>query len=229
MTFCFDIRQTPALSDVIDWKQSFFLNLISQLPCTLTISICRKDDVKNNRSSEDLNQRPSEEKKSMVANRRITKKVYASPYKSRMDKKEASMNECSYPLIFYSVNDFTENSLHLSISASEYLCAELSLTIPKVHSTAGYVDASQNVADITVEDDSSAFPLPDSHTKVIFFQGAVSFKALSDVYQQKGISALNQMKSGWGKKDAAPDLPRTEFILMRGPHGKDQCQGIVIF
>lgn len=234
--------QTPALSDVIDWKQSFFLNLICQLPCTLTVSICSKSDESGmTRAASDMMD-PSvmsgsqhdlpipRPKPTMSALRRITKKVYASPYKSRMDVKDASMNECSYPLVYYSINDYESDTLHLSIAAGEYLCTELSVTIPSVHSSAAYIKASSLIAEITVEQDSEPFPLPPDYTKVILFQGAVSFKALADVYQQKGIAAANQMRSGWGRKNSNVEVSsRIEYVLMRGPHGKGQCQGTIWF
>ncbi|KAJ3305863.1 hypothetical protein HDV03_000972 [Kappamyces sp. JEL0829] len=225
--------QTPALNDVIDWKQSFFLNLISQMPCTLTVAICTKDEHQTgkkdildpNSSSPDLaSGSGSKRANGMMATRRITKKVYASPYKSRMDVKDAFMNECSFPLVYYTVNDFDNQDLHLSISAGEYLCTELSITIPNVPSSEGYTRGTSLVAGISVADDPDPFPLPPDYSKVVLFQGAVSFKALSDVYQQKGVAAANQLKSRWGRKDSLAVGVRTEYVLMRGPHGKGQCQ-----
>ena len=225
--------QTPSLSDVIDWKQSFFLNLICQLPCTLTVAVCKKDDPKSKSSQifdpSQPQQADQEKKSAMTASKRITKKVYASPYKSRMDAKDPTTNECSYPLVYYTINDFEVETLHSIMVPGDYLCAELSVTIPDNPNSAAYVQATSLVSEITIDQDRDPFPLPPNYTKVILFQGAVSFKALSDVYQQKGVAALNQMKSGWGKKDNSINQPRTEYVLMRGPHGKGQCQGNLFF
>ncbi|KAJ3312982.1 hypothetical protein HDV04_002464 [Boothiomyces sp. JEL0838] len=216
--------QTPALTDVIDWKQSFFLNLISQLPCTLTVSICTRSNIEETKNSNGELQK----KNAMIASKRITRKVYAAPYKSRMDVKDALMNECSYPLVYYTVNDFEMDSLHLQIGPGEYLCAELSVTIPNESTSEAYVKATELVSKITLEEDTDPFPLPKNHQKVILFQGAVPFKSLSDVYMQKGVAAAHQVKQGWGRL-ADPTLvgPRTEYILMRGPQGKGQCQGTI--
>ncbi|KAJ3275945.1 hypothetical protein HDV01_006812 [Terramyces sp. JEL0728] len=213
--------QTPALTDVIDWKQSFFLNLISQLPCTLTVSICTRSNSEETRASNGELQK----KNTMIASKRITRKVFAAPYKSRMDVKDALMNECSYPLVYYTVNDFETDSLHLQIAPGEYLCAELSVTIPNESSSEAYIKATELVSKITLEEDSDPFPLPRDHQKVILFQGAVPFKALSDVYMQKGVAAAHQVKQGWGRlADPNSAGTRTEYILMRGPQGKGQCQ-----
>jgi Uncharacterized conserved protein (DUF2045) len=221
--------QTPSLTDVIDWKQSFFLNLICQLPCTLTVSVCKKGEVKSKSSQifdpSQPSQTDQEKKSGMIAIKRITKKVYASPYKSRMDAKDPATNECSYPLVYYTINDFEVENLHSILLPNDYLCAELSVTIPDNPTSAAYIEATKLVSEITLDQDLDPFPLPPNYTKAILFQGAVSFKALSDVYQQKGIAALNQMRSGWGKKENVQSEPRTEYVLMRGPHGKGQCQG----
>ncbi|KAI8922768.1 hypothetical protein BC831DRAFT_474585 [Entophlyctis helioformis] len=365
----------PVLTDVVDWKQSFFLNLISQLPCTLTVAICTRgpadtptsslapssfppaltpresvvqqlpptdspDTVQmassslapasathssppsNSPSKADLasdalphgqqlqehlpitapepttgdshqakssllrlssedplgatassasaqaptagpasaqstlpaaqpsagpsstsTKKPSS-KTRMIAKRRVTKRVYAAPYKSRMDVKDAFMNECSYPLVYYTVNDFESKDLHLPIRDREYLCVELSVTIPDDQTSASYASATDAVAAISLDQDNTPFPLPAGHAKVVLFQGAVPYSSLLDIYQQKGIAAQNQHRSPWSKMarqqfqasggdSGQPGDPmrtplRTEYIMMRGPHGKGQCQVAIV-
>ncbi|KAI8920389.1 hypothetical protein DFJ77DRAFT_546453 [Powellomyces hirtus] len=284
----------PQLDHVIDWKQTFFLNLIVQLPCTLTVAVCkrgengeRKRSLIANASQERIvlvgNSNPAlnevaspvsgtptlgsptgnggngsasatsgtgladrsgsslpRPKSKMVALQRIPKTVYAAPYKSRMDVKDAFMNECSYPLVYYTVNDYESHDLHLSIRENEYLCVELSVIIPdeqtkrdvgKWTATSG----TDRVASISVDDDPAPFPAPPGCSKIVIFQGAVPYTSLLDIYQQKGLAARNQLKLGWkkltehgngGRKggDISPPHERTEYIMMRGPHGKGQCQ-----
>lgn len=123
----------PDLSEVIDWKQTFFLNMIIQLPCLLTVSVCKKEQLnrdENDNNNNNRNSKTKQKKSKMVAVRRIMKKVYAAPYKARMDKKDSFMNECSYPLIYYSVNDYECEDLQMTITDKEYLCAELSILLP---------------------------------------------------------------------------------------------------
>ncbi|KAJ3211706.1 Fungalysin/Thermolysin Extracellular metalloproteinase 5 [Dinochytrium kinnereticum] len=295
-------KTMPTLSDMIDWKQTFFLNLIIQLPCTLTVAVCRRSSAASDAKKKSLltkasservvvvgggppvgssNEegtelqnagRPSEASSNalgeespygsstsigskptastsntsspkpaprsrMIALRRITKKVYAAPYKSRMDIKDAFMNEISYPLVYYTVNDYESFDLHLEIKEREYLCVELSVTLPNDPSRR---DLADEVAAISLEDDSAPFPVPAGCNKIILFQGAVPFSSLLDIYQQKGLAAHNQ-RSSWGKlptpgapsggrpregsMNGGPPLSeRTEYIMMRGPHGKGQCQ-----
>ena len=189
--------QPPTLNEQIDWKQSFFLNMICQQPCTLTATICTKSNAK------------------MTAHKRITKKVYAAPFKSRMDIKDAVMNECSYPLVYYTINDFESDTLHLPIFQDEYFCVQLSTVVPIDPGINSYCDATEKVQAILVNDDNNPFPTPEGYEKVILFQGAVSFNALCQAYQQKG---QNNIEQGYRH--------RTEYIQMKAPlSGDGHCQG----
>ncbi|KAJ3327998.1 hypothetical protein HDU76_010762 [Blyttiomyces sp. JEL0837] len=313
-------NKLPSLSYMVDWKQTFFLNLISQLPCTLTVSVCKRappnasddkgdlgggkdkstrrtlisrrnsndqvvvvppsttseesgtemvtgvrrpieDAVKEleesnnqglfprppptpNSSNEPIGKAATPERSGgrskMVALRRVCKKVYAAPYKSRMDVKDAFMNEISHPFIYYTVNDYESKDLHLPIREREYLCVELSVTAPLETESLSRSSADAAAA-VTIEEDPSPFPVPPGFYKVVLFQGAVPYNSLLDVYQQKGLAAQSQVRSSWGNlsgsnsslnssgrpsvKDApAKPSERTEYIMMRGPHGKGQCQ-----
>ena len=193
-----------------------------------------------------------------------------------MDIKDAFMNECSFPLVFYTINDYESRDLHLSISEKEYLCVELSVTLPPVqsnehrdahnqnesssqsHSSAKvspssqFSDPTDAVAAITLDQDTSPFPIPHNYRKIVLFQGAVPFTSLQDVYQQKGSLASSphaSLRSSWNRLTGhykqqhasgspkllsssptsnliPPIIPleRTEFVMMKGPHGKGQCQ-----
>ncbi|KAJ3296726.1 hypothetical protein HK104_001287 [Borealophlyctis nickersoniae] len=291
----------PSLTDVVDWKQTFFLNLIVQLPCTLTVAICKKasdvegerkksllgmpseekiyvvggesgaaesgrgengsgtlndaageatDKAHNGSSSSSLPCSPSNDaattpasaaassgarKSRMIALRRVTKKVYAAPYKSRMDVKDAFMNECSFPLVYYTVNDYESRDLHLPICEREYLCVELSAIFPLPDSISPSSPTGPSPLEVPLDVDNSPFPVPAGHGKVVLFQGAVPFSALLDIYQQKGLAVQNQLRLSWSKlahagmggdptKGDIPVPQRTEYVMMRGPHGKGQCQ-----
>lgn len=255
-------KQMPQLSHIVDWKQTFFLNLIIQLPCTLTVAVCRRlPSVRVKRDIEEEgvemvarggtgvsgNNKPAQSKSRMVALRRITKRVYAAPYKSRMDVKDAFMHEVSFPYIYYTVNDYESQDLHLPINPHEYLCVELSVVTPLKHRTTP-TTTTPTTEDITVpiETDSTPFPVPHGYEKVVLFQGAVPYASLLDVFQQKAAAAAaaaatSGLRRSWGQ--IAQQQPqsqqytyrgstgsitggdqRVEYIMMRGPHGKGQCQ-----
>ena len=58
----------------VRWKETLYLNLLVQLHCELTVAVCTKTVSADGRST-------------MQAQRHVTKRVYASPSKTRMDKK----------------------------------------------------------------------------------------------------------------------------------------------
>ena len=60
----------------VRWKETLYLNVIVQLHCELTVAVCTKTVHPDGRSS-------------MHALNHTTKRVYASPSKTRMDKKGA--------------------------------------------------------------------------------------------------------------------------------------------
>ncbi|CAG8637387.1 4882_t:CDS:2, partial [Scutellospora calospora] len=103
-------RVMPSLDDKVLWKETFFLNLIVQLPCKLTVAVCTRTPADN---SDGQNQ-----KTSMTCSRKhVSKRVYALPTKSRMDIKETSM-ECSYPVIYYVIDDYEDMFEHLIVTTN---------------------------------------------------------------------------------------------------------------
>ncbi|KAJ3207482.1 hypothetical protein HDU82_003705 [Entophlyctis luteolus] len=240
----------------INWMETFFLNLIVQTHCVLTVSVCKRDashskrystppervlgkplvppgspDAESARNSP-VSSASQQSKSKMVALRRISKKVYAAPYKSRMDVKDAFMNECAYPLVYYTVNDYESSDLHLHIQEREYLCVELSVLVPE--NMGDTLEASMNSANSTfplppsVAADPTPFPVPEGFKKVVLFQGAVPYTALLDIFMQKGgASSAYQKKTSreWGSLSTKNlKTERTEYIMMRGPRGKGVCQ-----
>ncbi|PKK62581.1 hypothetical protein RhiirC2_759402 [Rhizophagus irregularis] len=112
----------PPLDDAVLWKETFFLNLIVQLPCKLTVAVCT-------RTPNDNSNGPNQKTSMTCSKKHVSKRVYALPTKSRMDVKETSM-ECSYPLIYYVIDDYEDMFEHLIVTDGEYLCVELAVTIP---------------------------------------------------------------------------------------------------
>ena len=63
----------------VRWKDTFFLNFLVQLPYKLTVAVCSKSVT-------------SEGKAKMMMLKSVTKRVYASPNKTRMDQKGTNSN-----------------------------------------------------------------------------------------------------------------------------------------
>lgn len=112
------------------------------------------------------------------------------------------------------MHDHVLNSV--ALEKNQYLTVELAIVIG---------ENQENTADlinqITIQRDSTPFPIPTNHNKAILFQGAVSFASLLEIYQQKEMATQNQMSV---KQRITGVSSKEEFVMMRGPNGKGQCQ-----
>ncbi|KAL1921214.1 uncharacterized protein VTP21DRAFT_10930 [Calcarisporiella thermophila] len=227
-------NQLPPVDDLVLWKETFYLNLIVQLPCKLTVAVCRR--VTEN------------DKTSMMCSRKhVSKRVYALPTKSRVDMKESRW-ECSYPLIYYVIDDYEDMFANLVVKEGEYLCVELAVTIPHATNTEDLQQKQRRQRDKSgnhhelddsgdeedEEDDGGPFtpyglsgssrasnkPFPQpSATKITLFQGAASYSAMLDIYRQKSVGKSSSRRFHLGSHK-----PSTEYIMMRGPGGKGHAQ-----
>ena len=128
----------------------------------------------------------------------------------------------------------------MEINEKEYLCVELSILLPKPGNSE---EEDSNLTSMNrplsgsqerfLETDSSPFPTPPNFYKIVLFQGAVPYTSLYDVYVQKGLTQ-NALKMSWSRLSDANKITkepparvnsnRVEYIMMRGPRGKGQCQ-----
>ncbi|KAG0346216.1 hypothetical protein BG004_002163 [Podila humilis] len=211
---------TAEQETVVLWKDTFFLNVIVQLQCKLTVAICSR--------VAETNPRTGITKTSMTCTRKyVSKKVYALPTKSRMDVKEESV-ECSWPLIYYVIDDYEDSFEQLMVRDNEFLCVELAVTVPGISdSRTGRSDIDGGGSDKQhwspapkSEGPQPGKPFPSSSKtgKVTLFQGAAGFKNLLQIYQQKSSSKV-------GKRfKLGPHTVPTEFVMMRGPGGRGHAQ-----
>ncbi|KAF9411814.1 hypothetical protein BGZ94_001227 [Podila epigama] len=206
---------------VVIWKDTFFLNVIVQLNCKLTVAICSR--------VAETNPLTGITKTSMTCTRKhVSKRVYALPTKSRMDVKEESV-ECSWPLIYYVIDDFEDSFEQLMVRDNEYLCVELAVTIPSSSTSLSSAerqnynnsDNFSNPTSPTTDGPQVGRPFPAASKttgKVTLFQGAAGFQSLLGIYQQKSASKVGR------RFKIGPHVVPTEFIMMRGPGGKGHAQ-----
>ncbi|KAJ2725347.1 hypothetical protein GGI07_001355 [Coemansia sp. Benny D115] len=213
----------PPMTEVIMWKETFLLNLIVQMPCKLTVAVCR-------RRSKQGTQRGG----MSVVRKHVSKRVYALPNKSRMDrpKDNVSPPECSWPYIYYVIDDYEDMFEDMFIKKGEYLCVELSARIPvpeDPHSApppSSKGDSGEKPVSVASQDGNvfnsvrSRLTSAASGTgtcKIVLFQGAASYSALIDNYVHR-LSSKNMLHR-LRKPTYTP-----EFIMMRGPGGKGHAQ-----
>ncbi|KAK9721360.1 hypothetical protein K7432_003502 [Basidiobolus ranarum] len=190
----------PQLEDAVLWKETFFLNLIVQLPCKLTVAVCKRNT--------DDTATPGLKTSMTCTWKHVSKRVYALPSKSRMDSKDSRW-ECSYPLIYYVVEDYEYMFEQLVVKEGEYLCVELAVNLS---------DEEDETLEESSDEENQFGKKSSSDNKITLFQGAASYSALLDLYRQK---ASNKIKSRFV---LGPSIPPTEYIMMRGPGAKGHAQ-----
>ncbi|KAF9348057.1 hypothetical protein BGX26_000491 [Mortierella sp. AD094] len=219
---------------VVLWKDTFFLNVIVQLPCKLTVAVCSR--------VAETNPITGATKTSMTCTQKhVSKRVYALPTKSRVDVKEATV-ECSWPLIYYVIDDYEDMFEQLLVRDNEYLCVELAVTLP---SSAGLGSGPLSPSSPTSRQlhrgmsqethwnkisgndglqVGKPFPMMSGRgsgggsDKITLFQGAAGFSNLLGIYQQKAASKVGR------KFRFGPHTVPTEFVMMRGPGGRGHAQ-----
>ncbi|KAJ1841804.1 hypothetical protein LPJ73_005998 [Coemansia sp. RSA 2703] len=213
----------PPIAEVIMWKETFLLNLIVQMPCKLTVAVCR-------RRSKQGSQRGG----MSVVRKHVSKRVYALPNKSRMDRPKDNVTppECSWPYIYYVIDDYEDMFEDMFIKKGEYLCVELSARIPvpedplAAPASKGVADSNEKPISVASQDGNvfnsvrSRLTSAASGTgtcKIVLFQGAASYSALIDNYVHR-LSSKNMLHR-LRKPTYTP-----EFIMMRGPGGKGHAQ-----
>ncbi|KAJ1733522.1 hypothetical protein LPJ61_001516 [Coemansia biformis] len=218
----------PPMSELVMWKETFLLNLIVQMPCKLTVAVCRRK-VKQGAQRSGMS----------VVRKHVSKRVYALPSRSRMDRPRdtASPPECSWPHIYYVIDDYEEMFEDMFIKKGEYLCVELSARIPAPNMPddalatppSGPLSGSSEKPVSLVSQDGSTGVFNSVRSrltsaaasagscKIVLFQGAASFGALVDNYVHR-LSSKNMLHR-LRKPTYTP-----EFIMMRGPGGKGHAQ-----
>ncbi|KAJ2065824.1 hypothetical protein GGI17_000093 [Coemansia sp. S146] len=225
----------PHISEVIMWKETFLLNLIVQMPCKLTVAVCKRRSKQGG----------AQQRGGMsVVRKHVSKRVYALPSKSRMDrpKDNACPPECSWPYIYYVIDDYEDMFEDMFIKKGEYLCVELSARIPVPDHAEEQLSLASPAKTMAMADGGSfgsekpvSYASQDGNvfnsvrsrltsansatgtTKVVLFQGAASFGALIDNYVHR-LSSKNMLHR-LRKPAYTP-----EFIMMRGPGGKGHAQ-----
>ncbi|KAI3662626.1 hypothetical protein MP638_000736 [Amoeboaphelidium occidentale] len=224
-------NKTPQLDDLVSWKETFILNVLSQLSYEMAVSVCERKSIQDTdvRSSEESLETPegsNNDKKVMVPVQTVRKTVFCSPHKARMDKK-GSDAEFSYPVLYFYVNDFEETFKDLVIKEGQYLCVELGLIVQQPASNLSHA-MEGDIGQSTIQES----PLSGDNLIINLFQGAVPFKLLLETYitKSRNRSALSlhklgkQIFKGSASSRFDEEEENTEYIMMRGPQGKGHAQ-----
>ncbi|CAI7924146.1 unnamed protein product [Closterium sp. NIES-53] len=201
-------------ADEVDWRRSFYLNLICHTEFTLTVAICSRQDLEAHRRSSKAPVHPIS---------KVTKRVFASPSKARIDVDTSKAQETlpSFPEICFAVDDY-DNTFEAVVLEDRDHCFCVMLN---AHGGAAFPpddvvekvnpDGSRRLFRRGTSSEAKALgEATDGQPKITLFSGFVSYPLVRSAFQ-----GGNTGFSMWGQVQ----LPKPEKLVMRGPGGRGEA------
>ncbi|MCD9639179.1 hypothetical protein HAX54_023555 [Datura stramonium] len=206
-------RWAPKLDDLIgasasdvDWRRSFYLNLIAQTSFSVTVAICSQQVLKNYQTGKDGPLSPVY---------KVVKTVYASPSRINfhLDSRKEVETTSAYPEICFAVDDFDSTFDAVVLTDVDHCyCVLLN-----AHDGAAFprerIQQDCSPAD-TSRSDTSSGKIPTS--KITLFSGFVSYQMVRDAYDAG--------RSGFGSLLSLHSVGKTDRIYMKGPGGRGEVE-----
>ncbi|XP_024030367.1 uncharacterized protein KIAA0930 homolog [Morus notabilis] len=207
-------RWAPKLDNVVgeisvdvDWRRSFYLNLIAHTSFTVTVAICSHQELLNHQAARDTPLSPIY---------KVVKTVYASPTRVnfQLDSKKEAETKPAYPDICFSVDDFDSTFDAVVLTETDHCYCVL---LNADGGAAFPVDNKQHDSSST---DSSSRRTDTSNantknTKLTLFSGFVSYQMVRDAYDAD--------RSRFGSLLAFRNSPgKTDRLYMKGPGGRGE-------
>lgn len=210
-------RWAPKLDNIIsekfmevDWRRSFYLNLIAHTSFTVTVAICSNQVLQKHRVGDDTPLTPIY---------KVVKTVYASPSRVNfhLDAKKEVETFPAYPDICFAVDDFDSTFDAVVLTDTDHCYCVL------LNAHAGAAFPSETL--VSVCDPSASGSSPEAHddsgkkkkTKVTIFSGFVSYHMVRDAYDvgRHRFGSLLSFSHSSGK---------TDRLYMKGPGGRGEVE-----
>eukprot|EP01018_Ginkgo_biloba_P039993 Gb_20533 [translate_table: standard] len=208
-------RWAPKLDKVIgendlevDWRCSFYLNLIAHTSFTMTVAIC---------SIQALESHQKVAGSPLTPIYKVTKTVYASPSRVnfQLDSKKAVETIPAYPDICFSVDDFDDTFDAVVLTERDHCyCVLLN-----AHGGAAFPSEKipQDCSTSTRSDSRQIGEYPNSTmSKLTLFSGFVSYQMVREAYDAG--------RSKFGGLLLVGSSTKSERLFMRGPGGRGEVE-----
>ncbi|PIA57033.1 hypothetical protein AQUCO_00600035v1 [Aquilegia coerulea] len=191
----------------IDWRRSFYLNLIAHTSYTVTVAICSIQDLRNSQTGAGAHISPIY---------KVVKTVYASPSRVdfQLDSKKEVETVPAYPDICFAVDDF-DSTFDAVVMTETDQCY---CVILNAHDGAAFPTDSEapNCSSSKTSDlvDSDFRRLKTS--KLTLFSGFVSYQMVREAYDGK---------SRFGSLLSSGHITcKTDRLYMKGPGGRGEVE-----
>lgn len=190
----------------VDWRKSFYLNMVAHTSFTVTVAICSNEALKKYQGSKDTTLSPIY---------KVVKTVYASPSRVNfhLDSKKEVETTPAYPEICFAVDDFDSTFDAVVLTEKDHCYCVLLNS----HDGAAFPSA-----DVKTDKDSSGSntntdPRRVKDPKVTLFSGFVSYQMVREAYEggRNRFGSLLSLGHHSGKADR---------LYMKGPGGRGEVE-----
>ncbi|KAI3409039.1 uncharacterized protein J3R85_019834 [Psidium guajava] len=196
-------------SDEVDWRRSFYLNLIAHTSFTVTVAICSHEDLRNHQAGQDTPLSPIY---------KVVKTVYASPSRVNfhLDSKKEVETTPAYPDICFAIDDFDSTFDAVVLSSTDHcycvlLNAHDGAAFPSQKGQNDCISSSDAPLRIEVSSGNS------KSSKITLFSGFVSYQMVREAY--------NAGKSQFGSLWSLGHSPgKQDRLYMKGPGGRGEVE-----
>nr|KJB63956.1 hypothetical protein B456_010G026900 [Gossypium raimondii] len=194
---------------VVDWRRSFYLNMIAHTSYSVTVAICSHNVLRNHQVGQDT---------PLSAIYKVVKTVYASPSRVNfhLDSKKEVETTPAYPDICFAIDDFDFTFDAVVLTETDHCyCVLLNAldgaAFPSEKDTND--SSSSNKVPLRVDTNS----MKTKNSKLTLFSGFVSYQMVRDAYDagSSGFGSLLSMGHSSGKKDR---------LYMKGPGGRGEVE-----
>lgn len=190
----------------VDWRRSFYLNLIAHTSFTVTVAICSHQVLRNYQALQNTPLTPVY---------KVVKTVYASPSRVNfhLDSKKEVGPTPAYPDICFAVDDFDSTFGAVVLTETDHCyCVLLN-----AHDGAAFptekalCESGSSNTFVRIQADSG------KKTKLTLFSGFVSYQMVREAYDagKSGFGSLLLLGHSSGK---------TDKLYMKGPGGRGEVE-----
>ncbi|XAR61989.1 hypothetical protein NMG60_11016557 [Bertholletia excelsa] len=192
----------------VDWRRSFYLDLIAHTSFSVTVAICSHQVLRNHQAGRDS---------PLSSIYKVVKTVYASPSRINfhLDSTKEVETTPAYPDICFAVDDFDSTFDAVVLTDTDHCYCVL------LNADGGAAFPSENGTQDRSSSDISSSKVntasgKTNKTKVTLFSGFVSYQMVRDAYEAE--------KSGFGSLLSLGHSSKTDRIYMKGPGGRGEVE-----
>ncbi|KAI5563707.1 hypothetical protein BDE02_14G008800 [Populus trichocarpa] len=191
----------------VDWRRSFYLNLIAHTSYTVTVAICSQQVLRNHQAGQDTQLSPIY---------KVVKTVYASPSRVyfHLDSKKEVETTPAYPDICFAVDDFDSTFDAVVLTESDHCyCVLLNAHDGAAFPSDKELHDGSSSSNFCQKNDTS--PGKEKNSKLTLFSGFVSYQMVREAYD----AGKSRFGSLLGQSPG-----KTDRLYMKGPGGRGEVE-----